>query len=242
MPSFVAKTKATTAPSGSNFAVSTPAGAADGDVLLFTIVCESSISITPPSGVTQIGTTQTVADSGQTRSQRVYQGVHDGSTSTWTFTCTLGGSAGGNIVCLAYTDADVDLTELAQATNAAGDTAWDAGPTISSASGRLVVAFHSGWANTATATWDSPWVEREDTEYWGLQTVAERDGDTSVTPDGSWSANSGEMWTVFELVAPYAIDEVLPDADIVTTGWSTAPLWSKVNDASDATVISATAS
>jgi hypothetical protein len=35
---------------------------------------------------------------------------------------------------------------------------------------------------------------------------------------------------------------ILPDADTVTTGWATAPLFSKVNDASDATVITATSS
>lgn len=38
------------------------------------------------------------------------------------------------------------------------------------------------------------------------------------------------------------LDTVLPDADITTTGWSTAPLFSKINDASDSTVITATAS
>lgn len=38
------------------------------------------------------------------------------------------------------------------------------------------------------------------------------------------------------------LDSALPDADITTTGWSTAPLYSKLNDASDATVITATAS
>lgn len=38
------------------------------------------------------------------------------------------------------------------------------------------------------------------------------------------------------------LDSCLPDADITTTGWTTTPLFSKVNDASDATVIQATAS
>lgn len=37
------------------------------------------------------------------------------------------------------------------------------------------------------------------------------------------------------------LDNCLPDADVVTTGWATTPLFSKVNDASDATVIQATA-
>ncbi len=35
---------------------------------------------------------------------------------------------------------------------------------------------------------------------------------------------------------------ILPDADTATTGWTTAPQFSKVNDSSDATVITATAS
>jgi hypothetical protein len=43
-------------------------------------------------------------------------------------------------------------------------------------------------------------------------------------------------------VGGLTLDTALPDADITTTGWSTAPLYSKVNDASDATVITATAS
>jgi hypothetical protein len=32
----------------------------------------------------------------------------------------------------------------------------------------------------------------------------------------------------------------LPDADITTTGWTSTPLWSKLNDSSDATVVTAT--
>lgn len=39
-----------------------------------------------------------------------------------------------------------------------------------------------------------------------------------------------------------SLDTVLPDADVTTTGWTTTPLYSKVNDSSDATVIQATAS
>lgn len=40
-----------------------------------------------------------------------------------------------------------------------------------------------------------------------------------------------------------ALTTVRPDADVTTTGWSTAPLWSKIEEASaDGTVITATAS
>lgn len=42
-------------------------------------------------------------------------------------------------------------------------------------------------------------------------------------------------------VISVTLDDCLPDADVVTTGWTATPLFSKVNDASDATVIQATA-
>lgn len=43
-------------------------------------------------------------------------------------------------------------------------------------------------------------------------------------------------------ISTVTLDSMLPDADIASTGWSTAPLYSKINDDSDATVIQATAS
>lgn len=43
-------------------------------------------------------------------------------------------------------------------------------------------------------------------------------------------------------VAPATSVEIDPDADVTTTGWTTTPLWSKVNDDSDGTYITATAS
>jgi hypothetical protein len=49
------------------------------------------------------------------------------------------------------------------------------------------------------------------------------------------------MWATTIVEIP-PLQQLRPDADVVTTGWSTAPLYSKVNDSSDATVITATAS
>jgi hypothetical protein len=37
------------------------------------------------------------------------------------------------------------------------------------------------------------------------------------------------------------VSQIRPDADTVATGWTTAPLYSKINDSSDSTVIQATA-
>lgn len=50
------------------------------------------------------------------------------------------------------------------------------------------------------------------------------------------------LWAPEIVAEGPTLDQVLPDADITTTGWSTAPLFSKINDDSDATVITATAS
>ncbi len=69
--------------------------------------------------------------------------------------------------------------------------------------------------------------------------------DTSVTTgskigieielDGATNFGGGSYVSV-------SLDTSLPDADVTTTGWTTTPLYSKVNDSSDATVIQATAS
>lgn len=66
---------------------------------------------------------------------------------------------------------------------------------------------------------------------------------TDTSPTASWSTSSDWGGFAVEVKATsVSLQEACPDADIVTTGWSTAPLYSKINDASDATVITATAS
>lgn len=71
---------------------------------------------------------------------------------------------------------------------------------------------------------------------WGVNGLA---SDWRIVYDDIALANSGADYPIGSTIT---LDTVLPDADVTTTGWSTAPLFSKINDASDATVISATAS
>jgi hypothetical protein len=53
---------------------------------------------------------------------------------------------------------------------------------------------------------------------------------------------SANIITAFEPGAPpVELESIRPDADLATTGWATTPLFSKINDQSDATFVSATA-
>lgn len=54
--------------------------------------------------------------------------------------------------------------------------------------------------------------------------------------------NNFDMWLDDPQVFTPPRQTILPDADTTTTGWTTTPLWSKVNDSSDSTLITATAS
>lgn len=73
-------------------------------------------------------------------------------------------------------------------------------------------------------------------EKYGADTFS----DGMADPFGSWSSDASNH-SIRAYDSLVTLDTCLPDADIVTTGWATAPLFSKVNDASDATVIQATA-
>lgn len=68
-------------------------------------------------------------------------------------------------------------------------------------------------------------------------------GSDGIVMSHTWTGISPYSYIAIALIpsgaAPAAIR---PDADTVTTGWTTAPLYSKINDSSDATVIQATAS
>lgn len=76
----------------------------------------------------------------------------------------------------------------------------------------------------------------------------------NAASDTQAGVDGGQMTHTWTGIAPYshiaialipsgaAPAAIRPDADTVTTGWTTAPLYSKINDSSDTTVIQATAS
>jgi hypothetical protein len=64
-------------------------------------------------------------------------------------------------------------------------------------------------------------------------------GSAGVAYSSLSSTRQLDNWAGGNIAATQQLD---PDADIATSGWTTAPLFSKINDASDATVITGAAS
>jgi hypothetical protein len=85
--------------------------------------------------------------------------------------------------------------------------------------------------------------ERYDTATSGSDNVS----DTQAGSDGgvmshTWTTSAPYSHIAIALISSAAAAyQIRPDSDIDATGWSTSPLYSKINDSSDATVIQATA-
>lgn len=223
----------------------TPAGTASGDTIFFLIEMATAQkgTVVALHGQTQVGTwVDGAADSFNAPSISVWKATHDGVRTNWGFDFTKDASRGMTISTVSYSgDCTVQqvLTEFDASVAGARS-----GPAMNAATGNRIVAFHGGTAAGATTTWNNSFVERTDYEYYGLVTIADIAGDGTVkTPNLTPSVTGQSMWLVVNLgpTSAVTLDSCLPDADVVTTGWTTAPLFSKVNDASDATVIQATA-
>lgn len=141
--------------------------------------------------------------------------------------------------------------------------------TVAATTGELFCYVSGGatrsWGNITADTWY--WIEaifdvNDGTGvkkcYWRVNGVDQTTAtDTVAASTISWSqlvSTSGfgdwycGLWkwgtastTSDWLGEPTSGQTLLPDADVTTTGWTTAPLYSKLNDASDATIVTATA-
>lgn len=120
------------------------------------------------------------------------------------------------------------------ATNSAVDGGWGDWNAVTGARTYLTTnvgaATEDNYYNDATFATVATWNNAATTAT-GAQTVG-----ISAPTSTAWMIGAIEL----EGSAGPPPQQVRPDADVTTTGWATAPLFSKVNDQSDATVITAT--
>lgn len=141
------------------------------------------------------------------------------------------------------TSSPIDGTPLG--VNGSGVTSWSSG-SYAIAAGSVIVGgvyIDSGDSHNATAG----------TEVWdrnngggpssaGVYRIESGAGSYAVS--GSWTGSSGYTGAAVAYLSATGPPQTLrPDADVTTTGWTTTPLWSKIEETSaDGTVITATAS
>lgn len=144
------------------------------------------------------------------------------------------------------------------ATNTLGTTSDQTGAQITltgAVADSMLIYAGSDWdANTGVATWRTvdgvtPTIGN------GAVLVETGDGSTYAARVAQWSSttSAGSKNTGYSnltvrpagaaieiLVSPLVTQTARPDADTATTGWTSTPLFSKVNDQSDASVITGT--
>jgi hypothetical protein len=140
-------------------------------------------------------------------------------------------------------------------TSVSGATADGVGAAISGTSGTsiatptyttlgsddLIVNFAAPASSVSAFAFAGGWIPAAVSASFGGIAYQADVGAATYTPSASWTTST--IWGSI-VVAFKAVDSqtILPDADVTTTGWATAPLYSKLNDSSDATYVSATLS
>lgn len=112
-----------------------------GDMLLATIYAWGASALSPPSGWTQIGTTQSVAVAGiGTVQQKTYWRTWDGSTTSWTFTTTGAAWREGLLGVIHGQNATPVDAQNSQTNSTAGTTVANTGVTATDAAALVSVA------------------------------------------------------------------------------------------------------
>lgn len=127
--------------------------------------------------------------------------------------------------------------------NTTGTTAWTSGALASTTTQTETGGCYaeSGGATSTVSGGNNELTDQAIAGDSSMTTVYQQGTGGSIAAQGTWTANTAnaafaQMW---DASGPPP-QTVLPDADTTTTGWSATPLFSKVNDSSDATVITST--
>lgn len=170
-----------------------------------------------------------------------------GLASGTTITGTFGGSCLGARSICATSFLGIDSTTAVDTTSGPSNfttvAAWTT-PSTAILAGSLLIACCVQMETLRTSLVTSPSLEAHDfgngtgfaqTTCYRIESAA-----ASYTVAGTWSAatGTGTCSAVAYKAAADTGQTVLPDADLAAGSWSTAPLYSKLNDSSDATVVS----
>lgn len=172
-------------------------------------------------------------------------GLASSTAITATFSGTPAGEnyIGGTSFTGVATSSPIDGTPLGP--TGVATAAWSSG-SYSIAAGSVIVAMclvEAAVSNTPTSPSTEAWQRVGAGDAVALEYRIETSAG-SYAVAGTWgSATKNTNVSVAYLVSAAVPQTLRPDADIVTTGWATAPLWSKIEEsAADGTVITATAS
>jgi len=251
----------TTYASRTNTTITAPSGIEDDDVLyLFHLLGSASPPTpTPPAGFvvadTPVGETYPIdaSDGSFILSLRVWRKTASGESGDYTVTHSAASSQG---VIVRVTGADTGNPSdplpsfvLSDGSPSAADTTV---PSITTeVDGALILLFNWDWADTTNnltpPTGTTPtFTERLDTTLCyvatGILATAGATGSKTMANNASSTSPFGGMMFAIVPAAAVEMQQIRPDADVTTTGWTITPLFSKINDESDATVITATAS
>lgn len=174
-----------TATAGSSRSVNRPTATVDGDLLIAYIsfsAASGALTITPPAGWTQIGTTQSVRDTalGISITTGVYAKIASSEPASWNWTTgTNFDSASAS--CLAFTGGAIP-TKFAVTSSATRDTSQTYGPVSGDVTGRhYIVGMTSLSQSHGQAGWSA-----------GPPQLTDRTGD--VSPTGSNNVDQ-QVWS-----------------------------------------------
>lgn len=228
----------------SNTSVTAPASIVDGDLLLLFLVlgAASPPTPTPPAGFLPFpGFTQGYSVAFDiTLDHYCWYKIASGESGAYVVTHA---SCSSSAFIAAYSGVDSGDPGHAGVSDAQGTGTTTTVPGLTTiADGSLLVFFNQSWGSgAANITAPGGFTEQfEDSSHilYAADMAQATAGPTGAVSTTNSSASS-EPWGahLIALNPPLAGQFLRPDADLATTGWSTAPLFSKINDQSDATVI-----
>jgi len=249
---YTTKKASGSAAGGTSIVITSPAGGfSAGNLLVFWATCADStfdvtgIADTHSNSYTVLSATRITF--GGTAAVMAYGLLTNAVPAADTITATIT-NTGGAIQVAEFSGIASSPFDVSQKASIPFDTAFSSGATsATSQADELVVG--GNFANTFTATFTPTggYSEIDEAAFftsWNAQmqylVVAATGAQTSTATASTAVSGLAAVATFKGSAVPQTLR---PDADIVTTGWATAPLFSKINESSaDGTVITATAS